>query len=929
MNYNLQRNKYSNLSEFLCKHTAKSSSTSTHTRIPSNELNIKGGSYTIEEEDEQEFWFHYYERVFKKKQLEYLTERQLKTGGPILVDFDFRYDYSVKEHIHTKEDVFNIIDIYLDKLKECFMFRENVTFPIYILEKPHVNRVDDKKYTKDGIHMIIGIQMDNKYQIILRDKVIETIGSIIHLPLTNDWENILDKGISEGGTNWQLIGSRKPEHEAYELTYYYTVSYDSMDGEFQTEEHNTSEFDFSSELPKMSARYRHHSTFEIKSECVKLSENKNKPKRPTTLKKTKSSQLLPELNDNNDEVIESFRLDNITSYEVLESAMENILAELSPNEYNIRELHDFVQILPAKYYEPGSHYLNRQVAFALKSKDDRLFYSWVMLRSKAEDFEYDTIPELYKLWCRHFDIGNKVNPITYKSIPFWAQHDANPDDYERVKKNTVLYHLYQSLESFADYDFAKVLYYMFKDKYICTSITNKTWYVFENHHWRNDKGCTLRNKISEDMFYLYRERQQLLLEEMSELDSSSDEYLEYKNKSKVYSEVCARFKKTNDKNNIYKEVHELFYDEQFIKHMDENRYYMCCSNGVIDFKNNIFRCGYPQDYITKSTNVEYLGNDLSKYQDIVNEITDFLEKIIPIPELNKYMWDHLASVLIGENRNQTFNIYRGSGSNGKSLLTELMEYILGDYYGEVPVNVVTDKRTAIGGTSSELMKLKGVRYAVMSEPSKDMKMNEGFMKQLTGDSKIQARALYSESESFSIQFHLVVCCNTLFEIGSNDDGTWRRIRIIDFMSKFVDDKDTSINTTPYKFKKDPNLKEKFPKWRSVFLSILINRALKTQGIVNICDEVMEASNKYRQGQDHISGFINEMVCKSPGKKIAKRELIETFKVWYQEQHGSGKPPKGIELYEYMNKHFGDMRKDGWYDVEIIYPHNNEDEISCL
>lgn len=83
---------------------------------------------------------------------------------------------------------------------------------------------------------------------------------------------------------------------------------------------------------------------------------------------------------------------------------------------------------------------------------------------------------------------------------------------------------------------------MFKDKYICSSIVNRTWYVFVDHRWKLDKGFSLRNKISEDMFYLYREKQQELLEEMADVESGSDEYIEYKNKSKVYSEVCARFK---------------------------------------------------------------------------------------------------------------------------------------------------------------------------------------------------------------------------------------------------------------------------------------------------------------------------------------------------------------------------------------------------
>ena len=924
MNYQLQRNKYNNLSDFLIKHFAKSSTLSTHTRIPNNELNIKGVSYTINEDEEGEFWFHYYERVFKKKQLEYLTEKQLKKGGGILIDFDFRYEYDIKDHVHTKEDIFNIVDLYLDKLKECFLFTDNISFPVYILEKPHVNRLENKEYTKDGIHMIIGIQMDNIHQVVLRDKVLSSIDSILRLPLTNSWDSVLDKGISEGGTNWQLIGSRKPEHEAYELTYYYNVTYDSTDGEFQTEQLQISDFDFTTDLPKMSARYREHVTFDLKSEFVKLVEDKPKSKRGPKLKKSKSSQLLPPVDDEENINADSFRLDNITSLKILENAMDNILAELLPSEYNIREIHEFVQILPAKYYEPGSHFLNRQVAFALKSKDDRLFYSWVLLRSKADDFDYADIPNLYKLWNRHFDIGDKTNPITYKSIPFWAQHDADPEDYERVKKNTVVYHLYQSLESFADYDFAKVLYHMFKDKYICSSIVNRTWYVFVDHRWKLDKGFSLRNKISEDMFYLYREKQQELLEEMADVESGSDEYIEYKNKSKVYSEVCARFKKTNDKNNIYKEVHELFYDEYFVKHMDENRYLLCCANGIIDLKNNVFRAGYPQDYITKSTHVDYLGKDLSEYQDIVDEIKDFIEKIIPIKTLNKYFWDHLASSLIGENRNQSFNIYRGSGSNGKSLFTELMEYVLGEYYGSVPVNLITDKRTAIGGTSSEIMALKGVRYAVLQEPTKGMQMNEGLMKQLTGDSKMQGRALYSETESFAIQFDLVVCCNTLFEITSNDEGTWRRIKIVDFMSKFVNDNDNVAEETSYKFKKDPNLKEKFPKWKNVFLSMLINRALETQGIVKDCEEVLVASKKYRQGQDHIAGFIAEMIGKQPGKKVGKRELIETFKVWYQEQQGNRKMPKGVEVCEYMNKKFGDIHRDGWHDIEILYPDHNDD-----
>ena len=54
-----------------------------------------------------------------------------------------------------------------------------------------------------------------------------------------------------------------------------------------------------------------------------------------------------------------------------------------------------------------------------------------------------------------------------------------------------------------------------------------------------------------------------------------------------------------------------------------------------------------------------------------------MEKLFPNNELRTYMWQHLASTLIGENNDQTFNIYNGGGSNGKSKLVELMGFALG------------------------------------------------------------------------------------------------------------------------------------------------------------------------------------------------------------------------------------------------------------
>jgi putative DNA primase/helicase len=257
-----------------------------------------------------------------------------------------------------------------------------------------------------------------------------------------------------------------------------------------------------------------------------------------------------------------------------------------------------------------------------------------------------------------------------------------------------------------------------------------------------------------------------------------------------------------------------------------------------------------------------------------------------------------------------------------------MSLTLGEYKGTVPITLVTDSRGKIGGTSDEVLKLKGVRYAVMQEPTKGVKLNEGIMKELTGGDPLQARGLYSESETFEPQFNLVVCTNSLFDIESNDDGTWRRIRKCDFKSKFVNEGETYNDETQFTFVKDRNLKDKLPQFAPVFASMLVNRAYETDGIVEDCDIVMQASNKYRNAQDHITAFIEEMIIVTDDTKdvINKKGLMQGFKQWFEINLGSRKVPKAEEVYEAMNKKKVKISKDNkWHSVKFREPETEDND----
>ena len=910
---------YKDLNDFLAKHinvkSEKGTSNITHTRIGDKEANIFGGAYTIPQEELKTFHYLYCQHVFVNKRTEYLTEKQLEDNGPILVDFDFRYNYDVEKRQHSSEEIDDMITLYMDELKQFFSFEDTKTFDVFIFEKPDVNRLEDKSITKDGIHMVINIQMDHVMQLMLRDKILlELPNTWQHLPLVNSWDAIIDEGICKGTTNWQMFGSRKPRNQSYELTKHYIMKYDKSDGEFSMKEQKVSDLNIEKNYSRLSAQNNNCCKFEINPTIID-SYNKRLEAKKNIKTKKKTNIRIEGIEE--EDIVKSINFNEIKNKETLLKAEDIFLKQLLPSEHEIKETHEYAMILPEKYYQPGSHYLNRQVAFALKHTDERLFITWIMVRSKASDFDYDSIPDLYNQWKNYFH--KKEDGVTRRSIMYWAKQDAY-EDFCKVKNNSIENFIEETLNTQTDFDFAQVLYQMFKDKYVCTSITNKTWYNYKNHRWEPDKGLSLRLAISKDMHNLYKKKLEDYTNEMQN-HNPNDEIIEHiKRKSKSLCEICVKLKKTNDKNNIMRESMEIFYDKEFVKKMDSNKYLLCFNNGVVDFKSKTFRDGYPQDYITKTTNIDYIPLNREKHSNTIQELTEFMEKLFPVVSLNKYMWEHLASCLIGTNLNQTFNIYRGSGSNGKSILTDLMSQGLGEYKGTVPITLVTEKRNGIGGTSSEIVQLKGIRYAVMQEPSKETKINEGIMKELTGGDPVQGRALYCESEIFEPQFKLVVCTNSLFEINSNDDGTWRRIRICDFLSKFIDEDEVHTDDTSYVFKKDKSLKERLPILAPIFMSMRIDIAFKTEGVVSDSEIVMAASNRYRQGQDHITAFINEMVIKTGNSndRIKKTELTNQFKIWYQESQGSKNMPKGAELYEYMEKKFGKVKCTGWHGIKINY-----------
>ena len=888
--------------EFMKRHISKKDDNDTkkytHTRIGNDKTGkakIYGGSYHIPDEDWDEFMELYYDEVFTRGKLEYLTERQLRTGGPLLVDLDFRYDIAVEKRQHSKDHIVDLLEIYLEEIKKLLVL-DDTPFNIEVFEKPDINRLTEASLVKDGIHILFGLKMDSIMQVMLREKVLSSLPSLWGgedgLPLTNTFDQVLDDGISAGHTNWQLYGSRKPDNQAYAIKYSMTVSFDPNDGEFAITENAIGDITLQ-QFKSLSARNKKFPEFEVQpSVRQELDARSGK----ATAKRKPSSKRI---------TVDTLPLERITSKEILDMQITKAHDELPLHEYMLKEIHDYTMILPESYYGPGSYQKWIRVGMALRETDPKLFLTWVKFSSKSSEFSFSDIPSLYEQW--ESLVHNKPEPLTYRSIIYWAQTES-PEEFERIKKETLDFHITETMKNATDYDLAMVLYIMYKDRYVCQSIKNNIWYEFKDHRWEEcDSGHTLRLSLSKDVYSLYAKKVSQLTHELGAL-APEDPKKEAIN-TLVHSgiNICTKLKNTNNKTNVMKEAKEIFYVSGFLKLLDANPYILCCENGVIDFERKEFRKGLPEDYCSKSTHIKYIPYEKAN-QTYMEEVKGFFEQLFPELELQNYMWDHLAATLIGTIENQTFNIYTGTGRNGKSKLVELMSLVLGDYKGTVPITLITQKRNSIGGTSSEVVQLMGTRYAVMQEPSKGDKINEGIMKEITGGDPIQGRALFKDNITFVPQFKLAVCTNTLFDIDSNDEGTWRRIRVVDFKSKFTENPVHDDPDEPYQFEVDKRLPDKFHNWKTALLTLLAERAFVTMGNVEDCEMVLAASNKYRDGQDDFSAFARERIIKIEGDEedetpLKKTPLYRAFKEWYINNVGKN-VPKGKELDAFMEKKNG-------------------------
>jgi P4 family phage/plasmid primase-like protien len=353
-------------------------------------------------------------------------------------------------------------------------------------------------------------------------------------------------------------------------------------------------------------------------------------------------------------------------------------------------------------------------------------------------------------------------------------------------------------------------------------------------------------------------------------------------KVKKINAVALRLKNVSFKEALIKELSEMFYHVGFEEKLDAQEHLIGFENGVYDLDAGKFRDGDPDDFVSFSTGYDYVPFNAAHPCTVA--IQDFFEKVFRIENVRKYVMHTIAACLHGGVKNERYMIWYGEqGANGKSKLLDLVEKTFGDYSVKFPISMLTQKRVASNAATSELARSKGRRFASMQEPGENEVLNIGLMKELSGNDKIVARHLFHEPIEFRPFYKMFMCCNQLPAVHSQDGGTWRRIRVVQFTSKFCENPDPE---NPNEFVVDYDLSNKFEEWKPHMMATLLSVFPAVRGGIHEPEEIHAYTHTYRKENDSVAEFCETCVraCDDADALVTSASLWTDYSSWKKRQN---------------------------------------------
>lgn len=726
--------KNTELQTFLKKHYIQKGQQSTHTRIGDNNLNIKGGNYCIEGDDLLLFQTLYYNEVIKGNKYEFLTETQPKLSGPIYVDLDFRYNMDIETRQHTEETINEIILMYTDEIKKLIHLENNDKFKCYIMEKPNVNLQNE--YTKDGIHLLFDIEMDRKIQRELRNNIIknkEIIELMNELRLINTLDDVFDIGLTTGQNNNQMIGSRKPGNEAYELTGLSEFIYDGTDGELaQLQKSITPELSFD--------RFRELSTqeptktFQYTSLAKKILLQLEIPKSPRSI-----TSLYTEATGNE-------LIDEYTAY---------------GNMINIKAIDDY--------------HIWAKLVWAFCSMGEELKPVALLMSKRSDKFDLDCFEKIWN--CATQD--GKLS----KEYIWGCAKRSNEAEYIKIrlqynKKTTELWD--KMIHSNSDVNIRNVFLELYEKQYICSDKKGKEFYcITDEMIWDNTEDYVITNKL-DDIITLLETGKIKLKNKLKMNDPTTEKYKDLQSLIKKYTELIALLGCRPKRKNITAEITDKIVYTQFKNELNKiNEWVSVKNNKMLNWKTLETRPRTEDDKFTYYYDAVYKP-DITK--DEMDYTDNYFKTLFNNNDGTKQIVINILKTIFCGKKMRNMFFYTGSGCNGKSVFFNLLKAIFTGAMSVIGNDVILENKNK-SSLNTELEKLETTLFGYITELKEIDELHTTMIKKISGGDPVDCRALFKSNRTIIPTANLSVLTNKMpyFVV---EPAILKRMIVIPMNSKF-------------------------------------------------------------------------------------------------------------------------------------------------
>lgn len=823
------------------------------------------GKWKISDTDYTKFLdlLHDYLFVRRGRCLNLVEQPRKNEPKPLLIDLDFRYpnDTSLTRSF-TLNNIETFVHQIVKGLQVFFGIEAYTELRFFVTLRPAPYSAQGKR--KDGVHILCpDIALSNDKQSVLRKWILAQNGvrdCFKDTGYTNDDEDVYDESMTRK-QGWIFYGESKPNISPYNLAAVF--SYKPAENDWIDED--VGSYSARDLLELLSIR------FNIVPDMNSAKDDAAGELFEAILRKSGSPPVAQE-QDGGAQAAAATGEDNS-----LLQAIQILYPPTTKNDGERGMIRRFVmECLSDSWFEQEPKWI--RVGWCLHNIEpsEEFFNLWMEFSAKSGKAAGNNVGLLRHNWFQGWRKDGDGPRLTERSLRKWARDD-NKEMYDEIISTNLHDYIREDVEP-THFHVAKLMKKKYGSNYVASVNPSSTeWYKYDEdiNMWKHlNQGIELRTKISTEVACDIQEAKKKVMSGMC-ANKATNDYL--MTKQQALHKVEGSLYTNGFTEGVMKMAAQQFYEEDFMDKLNMNPLLFGCRNGVLELRTKgadgkehvVFRQGRPEDYVSflagqnypDSEPINYIPYDAADPRQL--QIADFLTKLFPNAELRRYTLRLLASCLEGNNREQCYYTFIGVGSNGKSKIVELMRLTLGDYQTSMQSTVLTRKRPESGSANPDIMATKCRRFIYMQEPDDKEPINTSRMKQFSGEDIIEARALYGDQQKFRMMGKIAMMCNRLPPVNSMDQGTWRRIRVIPFESKFVGaDHPELLLKKPNTFLRDLELDEKLRSWREPFLSLLVH-TYETEyipfGLHPIPDIVLRASNKYKESFDVYARFKVERV----------------------------------------------------------------------